>query len=72
MLNLTTTVILSYVYYGQDDRALEDFNKAIALDQNIAVTYRNRGNLYLRMGNKELPSRISKSVMMGTKKDVTR
>jgi hypothetical protein len=33
---------------------LEDFDKAIALDQTIAVTYRNRGNLYLRTGKKGL------------------
>jgi len=45
---------LSYLYLGQDDRALEDFNKAIELDQTVAIMYHNRGTLYLRTGNKRL------------------
>jgi tetratricopeptide (TPR) repeat protein len=48
---------------------LEDFNKAVALDQNIAVTYRNRGNLYLRMGNKEFAlSDFQKACDLGDEK----
>jgi Tfp pilus assembly protein PilF len=45
---------LSYLYICQDDRAPEDFNKAIKLDQNIAITYHNRGTLYTRTGYKRL------------------
>jgi tetratricopeptide (TPR) repeat protein len=45
---------LFYIYICQDDQTPEDFNKEIELDQNIAITYHNRGNLYLKTGYKRL------------------
>ena len=40
-----------YVKKGQYDKAIEDYNKAITLDQNIAATYTGRGFAYFLSGN---------------------
>ena len=37
----------------QYDRAIEDYNKAIALDQNRAMAYNNRGRVYYYKGQYE-------------------
>jgi Flp pilus assembly protein TadD len=39
---------------GRYGSALEDFNKALALNHNHAVAYISRGQLYARTGNKGL------------------
>ncbi len=36
------------------DRALEDLNRALQLDDHYASAYGTRGNIYLRAGNREL------------------
>jgi tetratricopeptide (TPR) repeat protein len=43
-----------YSLSGQPENALEDYNKAIALNQNFATTYVNCGNLYQKSGRKDL------------------
>ena len=39
---------ISYNKKGQHDRAIEDYNKAIAIDPNYAHAYYNRGTVYGR------------------------
>ena len=43
-----------YSLSSQPENAFKDFNKAIALNQNFATAYVNRGNLYLKSGRKDL------------------
>ena len=39
---------------GQYDKAIEDYNRAIALDPNYASAYFNRGLAYEMLGNKSM------------------
>jgi len=39
---------LAYLNKGQNDKALEDFNKAIAINPNYAKAYYNRGVIYYK------------------------
>ena len=60
----------TYEMMNMFDQALEDYNKAIEYDQNdsLANDYVNRGNLYLKRGNKELAiSDFSKACTLGNK-----
>ena len=36
---------------GQNDRAIEDYSKAIAIDPNYALAYSSRGLIYAILGN---------------------
>jgi tetratricopeptide (TPR) repeat protein len=45
---------LLYYNQGKPELALADWNKAIALNPNLAPTYSNRGNLYSNQGKPEL------------------
>ena len=60
-----------FMYEKMDmfDQALEDFNKAIEFDPNGVVhSYIDRGNIYLKRGNKELAiSDFSKACKLGNK-----
>jgi tetratricopeptide (TPR) repeat protein len=40
----------AYNHKGQYDRAIEDYNKAIQLNPNLAVAYNNRGVAYADKG----------------------
>jgi len=42
---------LAYLLMGRYDRALQDFNRAILLNENNAAIYVNRGKLHLRTGD---------------------
>lgn len=44
---------LGNAYYSREmyDRAIEDYNKALALDPEALATYNNRGMSYLRSNN---------------------
>jgi tetratricopeptide (TPR) repeat protein len=45
------------VYYRsikQNDKALENYNKVLAINPNYALTYNNRGNIYFETGQDEL------------------
>jgi len=41
---------LDYANLGKYDKAIEDFNKAIELNPDLAVAYYNRGNTYAELG----------------------
>ena len=41
---------LDYANLGKYDKAIEDFNKAIELNPDLAVAYYNRGNTYVELG----------------------
>ncbi|MEA5510402.1 tetratricopeptide repeat protein [Crocosphaera sp. UHCC 0190] len=42
----------AYFWLQQYQNALEDYQRAIALDQNLAIAYYNRAYVYLELGNK--------------------
>jgi tetratricopeptide (TPR) repeat protein len=44
----------AYSLVGESEKAIEDFSRAIALDNGYVKAYVNRGNLYLASGRKEL------------------
>src|SRR5579872_2671227 len=41
----------TYFTLGENDRALEEFNRAIALDDHLSASFMNRGRVELAMGN---------------------
>ena len=43
-----------YALFGQYDRALEDYGRALALNPAFAEAYFNRGGLYSKAGQTEL------------------
>jgi tetratricopeptide (TPR) repeat protein len=43
-----------YLKLGEDDRAIADFDRALALDPNLATAYSDRGIAYRRAGRYEL------------------
>jgi tetratricopeptide (TPR) repeat protein len=45
-----TIIVDLLIITGQHDRAIEDYNKAIALNPNYAEAYYNRGNAYYFKG----------------------
>ena len=45
---------MAYSFIGQIDRALNDFAQALALGRNTAAVHFNRGNLYLKIGRRDL------------------
>jgi tetratricopeptide (TPR) repeat protein len=44
----------AYSLVGESEKAIEDFSRAIALDNGYVKAYVNRGKLYLASGRKEL------------------
>jgi tetratricopeptide (TPR) repeat protein len=47
---------LTYVWIGLFDKALEQFDKALLVDNNLGVAYYNRGRLYSKFGDTERAS----------------
>ena len=61
-----TQLGIAHLQKGDFDKAIFYFNKAIELDNNFVKAYENRGELYLRTGNKESAiSDIQKACSLG-------
>lgn len=54
---------VAYQNLGQNERAIQDFNKAIEFNPNLAEAYNNRGIAYAQLGNfKQAISDVSKAI----------